>query len=77
MSESLFCAEYDRIHAAKDALERAVEKRIRPGDLIEYSHGENSVRAWVERTHGAAVFVQGVDSGKVYWISAYRVEHGL
>lgn len=68
-------AAYNGIYDAQRVLEKTVKSVCRIGNRIRYTHGKSVVSGIVLRYSCGAdrLFVKSDESGKEYWIHAYRV----
>lgn len=66
-------AAYDRVRRAERELEALVREVYQIGDTVSYALGDHHITAAVLGHSGTRIKVRGLNSGKEYWISAYRV----
>jgi hypothetical protein len=66
-------AAYDRVYEAEKERAAIIEQTYALGDIVAYTHGQNEVSVEIIGHSQDRLLVRGLNSGREYWIGAYRV----
>lgn len=66
-------AAYARVHKAERERDMLIRRTYQAGDIVTYRFGDSHVLAEVLDHSQDRLRVRGLNSGKEYWIGAYRL----